>query len=142
MKHTKKSSSGFSLVELLVVATIIIVLTTIGLVSFQSAGRNSRDAKRKADLETVRQALVLYRADLGNYPTGSNYGTMTNTLIGLDYLTSPAPADPKNVSPNVYSYSSAAGASFCVCATMENSTNAGGASTCPATINGYCVANP
>lgn len=142
MKQTNKKQSGFSLIELLVVATIIIVLTTIGLVSFQSAGRNSRDAKRKADLETVRQALVLYRADLGDYPSGTNYGTMTNTLIGLDYLTSPAPSDPKNVSPNVYTYSSTTGADFCVCASMENATNAGGSGTCLASLNGYCVANP
>jgi len=134
-------SSGFSLIELLVVATIIIVLTTIGLVSFQSAGRNSRDAKRKADLETVRQGLVLYRADLGSYPTGSVYGTMTTRLIDLDYLTSPAPTDPKGTAPNVYSYSSA-GSDFCVCASMENSANAGGASGCSAPTNGYCVSNP
>lgn len=143
------NTQGFSLVELLVVATIIIVLTTIGLVSFQSAGRNSRDAKRKADLETVRQALVLRRADLGNYPSGSDspvgsgFTSVTGTLITGQYLTAPAPVDPKNVSPNIYRYTSG-GTSFCLCASMENAANAGGATSgCPAGITyRYCVANP
>ncbi|NCS87105.1 MAG: prepilin-type N-terminal cleavage/methylation domain-containing protein, partial [Candidatus Pacebacteria bacterium] len=66
----KNKKKGFTLIELLVVATIITILSAIGLVSFVNAGKGARDAKRKADLETVRQALVLRRSDLGNYPSG------------------------------------------------------------------------
>ncbi|PJC43527.1 MAG: hypothetical protein CO039_03740, partial [Candidatus Pacebacteria bacterium CG_4_9_14_0_2_um_filter_34_50] len=65
----KNKKKGFTLIELLVVATIITILSAIGLVSFVNAGQGARDAKRKADLETVRQALVLRRSDLGNYPS-------------------------------------------------------------------------
>lgn len=140
MTRQKKYRSGFSLIELLVVATIIIVLTTIGLVSFQSAGRNSRDSKRKADMETVRQALVLRRADVGSYPTGS-YTAVTGQLITDDYLTDPAPTDPKG-GTNVYSYTSATGSDFCVCATMENPANASSPMSCPSGANVYCVENP
>lgn len=67
----RKHKSGFTMIELLVVATIIIVLSAVGLVSYRKAGESSRNAKRKADLEIVRQALVLYKADNGYYPVAS-----------------------------------------------------------------------
>ncbi len=147
MKHTKKNL-GFSLIELLVVATIIIVLTTICLMSFRSAGHNSRDAKRRADMETVRQGLVLYRADLGNYPTGNGsqaaYETMAQSLVASDYMTDPYPRDPKDVAQNVYRYWSD-GINFCVCANeVENTNNTSipGACSSYATGDGYCVENP
>lgn len=64
----RKKRNGFTLIELLVVATIIVVLSAIGLVSFTNAGKSARNSKRKSDLETVRQALVLYKSDTGGYP--------------------------------------------------------------------------
>jgi len=92
---------GFTLIELLVVATIIIILSAIGLVSFQNAGRSARNAKRKADLETVRQALVLYKSDNGLYPNQSapasnaKYNAAVTTLVSGNYISSPSPTDPK-----------------------------------------------
>lgn len=98
MKIRKKS--GFSLIELLVVATIIIVLSAIGLVSFTNAGKSARNSKRKTDLETVRQALVLYKNDMGTYPIESIPGvTAYNnmiTLLSSGYVSSPTPSDPKS----------------------------------------------
>lgn len=85
---------GFTLIELLVVSTIIILLTMIGLVSYTKVSQSSRNAKRKADLETVRQALVLYKNDEGCYPIGV-YDVITPTLNGAGYLSSPTPQDPK-----------------------------------------------
>jgi general secretion pathway protein G len=86
--------SGFSMIELLVVATIIIVISAIGMVSFRNAGIKSRNAARKADLEVVRQALTLYRADEGAYPVGS-FDAIVSTLQGSDYLTEDEVVDPK-----------------------------------------------
>lgn len=88
-KHAR--SFGFTLIELLVVATIMILLTTIALVSYRSATQNSRNAKRKTDLQTVRQALVLYRSDNGCYPADSTFTGMLSTISS--YLTE-TPADP------------------------------------------------
>lgn len=97
----KRKKNGFTLIELLVVATIIVVLSAIGLVSFTNAGKSARNSKRKSDLETVRQALVLYKSDNGTYPVLSpsshtRYETLvSNTYLGNGYLGDPTPDDPK-----------------------------------------------
>jgi general secretion pathway protein G len=63
-----KNKKGFTLVELLVVMTIIMVLTVVGMINYGNANKKSRDAKRKSDLESVRVALEMYRQDNGSYP--------------------------------------------------------------------------
>ena len=83
---------GFTMIELLVVATIMILLTTIALVSYRSATQGSRNAKRKTDLQTVRQALVLYRSDNGCYPADLTFTAMLTTISS--YL-SDTPYDPQ-----------------------------------------------
>lgn len=112
---TKKRQGGFTMIELLVVTTIIIVLTTIGLVSYRSASMNARNGKRKADLESVRQALVLYRVDEGGYPVGSNFSSMITTIS--DYVSAVDVSDPTG-GDYVYSYSSN-GVTFTLTALLE-----------------------
>ncbi|MBU0974752.1 prepilin-type N-terminal cleavage/methylation domain-containing protein [Patescibacteria group bacterium] len=103
-------NKGFTLIELLVVSTIIVILSAIGIVSFIGAGKGARDAKRKSDLETVRQALVLYRSDEGAYPIGGGgtggYGDAISELLTKNYISSPTPIDPKNDTIYFYGYSS------------------------------------
>ena len=88
--------TGFTLIELLVASTIMIILVAVGMVSFSNAGKSARDAKRKSDLEMIRQALVLYRSDSGSYISGSSYTTLVAELIEQGYLSSPQPTDPKD----------------------------------------------
>lgn len=100
MKNKIKKNKAFTLIEVLVVATIIGVLVTVAAVSFANSQKNSRDARRQADLETVRQALVLYRQDNGSYGDVSSTlsSTTFTTILGFlspDYLTSTNIADPK-----------------------------------------------
>jgi prepilin-type N-terminal cleavage/methylation domain-containing protein len=141
------SSGGFTLVELLVVIAIIGVLSTIGLVSFQTASRKARDGKRQGDLSQVRAALELYRAQLNTYPSTSSYPSMTGTLSTAGYLAAPIPADPKGAPYTQYSYTST-GNTFCMCAALEiaGSGNATGnaAAACPLAPSGnfYCVIQP
>jgi prepilin-type N-terminal cleavage/methylation domain-containing protein len=126
--------TGFTMIELLVVSTIIIVLTTIGLVSYSSASRNGRNAKRKADLEVVRQALVLYRNAEGSYPSGGGsaaaFTTMTTTID--DYLSGNTFTDPVDEDPLQYTYTSD-GATFEACAELEEGDDV---------TTTYCVENP
>lgn len=67
-----KIQRAFTLVELLVVISIIGVLVTIGLVSFMSSQARGRDAARKSDLKQISSALELYYSDYGKYPTASS----------------------------------------------------------------------
>ena len=92
--------SGFTLIEILVVVTIIALLTAIGMVSYASANRNSRDAKRLTDVEQIRAALEMYRADQGGYPLLITFGDPLS--YGSNTYMSRIPQDPKDPS---YSYS-------------------------------------
>lgn len=118
------SRGGFTLIEILVVITIIAILTASGMVAYIQIGKNARDARRKSDLEQLRSALVLYRTDFNAYPASVNWSNMSPIQ---NYISSASMSDPKGVN---YSYTSDT-VTFQVCATLENTTPAS-----------YCVKNP
>jgi len=99
-----KKQQAFTMIELLVSATVIILLTAIGLVSFSQTMIGSRNAKRKADLETMRQALTLYKQDFTYYAdtTNPNFEDLVTGLYTDEYLSESVLEDPKNVTPYVY----------------------------------------
>lgn len=65
-------SRGFTLIELLVVIAIIGVLSSVILVSLNTARAKARDAQRLSDMQEVRKALEMYFADNGGYPSTSS----------------------------------------------------------------------
>lgn len=65
---TRLPTSGFSLVELLVVVSLISILSTAALNNYSAAAGKARDAKRVADMEAIGQALELFYQDHGRYP--------------------------------------------------------------------------
>ena len=67
-----KIKFGFTLVELLVVISIIGILSTVLLANFNAARERSRDTQRKADLRNLQTALRLYYSDYGSFPTSSS----------------------------------------------------------------------
>lgn len=64
----KLKNQGFTLVELLVVIAIIGILSTLAVVSLNSARIKSRDAKRVSDLKQISTALEFYNNDKKGYP--------------------------------------------------------------------------
>ncbi|HPS40706.1 MAG TPA: hypothetical protein PLQ50_01720, partial [Candidatus Woesebacteria bacterium] len=88
MPKKQQKQWAFTMIELLVATTIIILLTTIGLVSFRQASVSSRNAKRKADLETMRQALTLYKQDNNYYAPSSSitFSGLVSSLYNGGYL--------------------------------------------------------
>jgi len=89
-----KKNFGFTLIELLVVVVLIGLLTSIGVFSYSSTNQKARDGRRQADLEQIRTALEIYRADNGVYPADLN-------LLVPDY-TKALPSDPKDTEFNYY----------------------------------------
>jgi len=109
---------GFTLIEILVVATIVAVLSVIGVASYTSINKRSRDAKRKSDLEQVRSALEMYRVDTGHYPyycgwvsyTGYSYPMLKQLLEAPPtYYMTTVPLDPKISNPAGYAVAGGAG---------------------------------
>ena len=133
MKHIKIVNKGFTLIELLVVISIIGILISLSLFGIQNARMSSRNAKRKSDLESIRSALEMYKADKGSYPTSG-----LNALTSGNYLSS-IPSDP--LPGRNYSYNST-GATYNLCAALEGSfSSVTGCSPCGVTCN-YKVTNP
>ncbi len=74
----KKSSSGFTIVELLIVIVIIAILAAITIVAYNGIQGRARDNSRYADVKAIIKALELYKADNGTYPT-TDVTAMANT---------------------------------------------------------------
>lgn len=73
-------SHGFTLMEIVIVIGITGILASAGYASYVATQKNSRDGKRKADLETIRQALEMYKSENGSYPGE----TWCDSSIGAD----------------------------------------------------------
>jgi prepilin-type N-terminal cleavage/methylation domain-containing protein len=65
---------AFTLVELLVVASIMAILTIVTVSQFRTARKRANDVARKGDLNSVAKALQLYFADYGSMPEASSKG--------------------------------------------------------------------
>jgi general secretion pathway protein G len=96
-----KQIKSFTLIEVLVVATIIAFLAGASAVSYSEFNKRSRNAKRKADLEQIRLALELFRDEIGRYPLSRffydfclNDNPNPNHGLYVKYLRKP-PKDPK-----------------------------------------------
>jgi len=61
-------ASGFTLLELLVVMTIIGILAAIAVPALRDSPRRAQEASLRADLFTFRSVLDQYKGDKGNYP--------------------------------------------------------------------------
>jgi general secretion pathway protein G len=62
------SESGFTLVELLVVISLISILAAMGLVQYKNSILRTSEATLKTDLFRMRDAIDQYYADKGKYP--------------------------------------------------------------------------
>lgn len=68
----KVRTAGFTLIEMLIVVTVIGILSAVIYGNFGESSAQSRDAKRKADLRLVQNAVELYKQEHGRYPEGCN----------------------------------------------------------------------
>jgi len=102
-------NKGFTLIEMLIVITIIALLASLILVGMGGARAKARDARRIADLHNVQNALELYYAKNGTYLVGTynsstNWDTFRTTLTGAGIGVNQVPKDPLNDATRYYRY--------------------------------------
>ena len=64
----KKQNKAFTLVELIVVITILAILWTIAFISLQWYSSQARDSKRLSDIQNIKKSLELFSLNTWKYP--------------------------------------------------------------------------
>ena len=60
---------GFTLIEVLIVITLVTILASVGLATYTNSVRRSREAVLREDLFRMRDAIDQYYADKNKYPS-------------------------------------------------------------------------
>ena len=63
-----KRKQAFTLVELIVVITILAILWTIAFISLQCYSAQARDSKRLSDIQNIKKSLELFSLNTWKYP--------------------------------------------------------------------------
>jgi len=106
----KKTTSGFTIVELLIVIVVIGILAAITIVAYNGIQNRARDTQRVQDIKSIAKALEIYKTQTGDYPvavpsTGQGGWEMSVPTAGnSDFLAilrtsgviSKVPTDPVN----------------------------------------------
>jgi general secretion pathway protein G len=71
-QRRKKQQAGFSLIELIVVVTIIGILASVAVVQVKNAQRKAQEAALKDNLFEMRKAIDNFYADKQRYPNDLN----------------------------------------------------------------------
>ncbi len=68
MRHTLRHQHGTTIIELMMVVTIIGILATLATPSYYQSAIKAKETALKHNLFTIRDVLDQYRADRGTYP--------------------------------------------------------------------------
>ena len=82
-----RGPNGFTMIELMIVVSIIGILATLAVPSYQSSVVKAKEAALRQDLSTIRDVLDQHKADQGKYPPS------LSALMGAGYLRG-IPKDP------------------------------------------------
>ncbi|MFA5431904.1 MAG: fibrinogen-like YCDxxxxGGGW domain-containing protein [Candidatus Paceibacterota bacterium] len=117
----KLIKQAFTLIELLVVIAIIGILSGLIVISMNASVNSANDAKRKANIDAIRKALVVEKV-FGLYPiqtvpceVGNNCNNLNSVLVPTYF--SALPLDPSGA---YYDYYSADGTSYALTANLSS----------------------
>ena len=120
MSTSIRSDRGFTLVELLVVLSLISILAAMGVVQYRNSVRLGQEAVLKKDLFAMRDAIDQYYADKNKYPPSLDSLVSDGYLRRIPedpitksadtWVTVPAEPDPANpaAEPGIYDVKSGA----------------------------------
>jgi general secretion pathway protein G len=94
-RGSRARQNGFTLLELLVVMTIIGILAAIAVPALKNSPQRAREATLKEDLFAMRSVIDQYHGDKGNYPAD------LATLVTDGYLRK-VPVDPMTKSADTW----------------------------------------
>ena len=97
----QQQKKAFTLVELIVVITILAILWTIAFISLQWYSADSRDSVRISDVWNMKTSLELFHLDAGKYPMPDNADEVTFSWWVLWYQGTFWEQVRKNVSRNM-----------------------------------------
>ena len=119
-RNTKTGNKGFTLVELLIVISLISILAAMGIVQYRNSVISAKESVLHTDLFRMRDAIDQYYADKGKYPSGLDAlvsdGYMRKvpedpmTKSSDSWVTVPAEPDPSAATsdPGIYDVKSGA----------------------------------
>jgi prepilin-type N-terminal cleavage/methylation domain-containing protein len=134
-KTRRPFARGFTLLEILVVISIIGILIAFGAVAFSTAQRKGRDARRTADMKAIQSAQEQHYANTGSYTTLANPCGASGAFLAI---LSPFPVDPRSPATQ-YACPTSTATTYCACAELESSAgNSGPGCNFSATTH-FCV---
>jgi general secretion pathway protein G len=82
-----RNTRGFTIIELMIVMTVIVVLAGMGLVQYRNSIRRAQEAALKEDLFRLRDAMDQFYADKNKWPND------LSELVSEGYIRE-VPVDP------------------------------------------------
>lgn len=111
---------GFTLAEVLLVMTIIIILLIIVALNIKGQVGHASDARRKTDLTLLQTAFEGYKNDHDGYPDAGAINTCGDTNLAPYIAT--IPCDPQSRAPYGY-FPSAATGGYRLCTVLTDTTD-------------------
>ena len=117
-----RNQRGFTLVELLVVVSVIALLTTISLVLFANVQSRSRLAKAQADTRTLASAVGAFQAHMGQVPAVLGDLTVPQTNVNGQVAGPFMAADPAPPAGWAYGYATGGPNGYTITAVGDNTS--------------------
>jgi len=95
LRARRPNADGFTMIEVLVVVTLVVLLASMGMVQYANSVQRAREAVLKENLFRMRDSIDQYYADKTKYPAS------LQDLVSEDYLRE-VPVDPMTQSADTW----------------------------------------